>query len=93
MSRMLLSVKSFSKKHVAMKTLTIDLPDMLDLDEFEAKMLLSGQLYEKGKVTLGQAAQIVGISKRAYMEIMGRFGFSLFNYSVEELKQELENTH
>ncbi len=73
-----------------MKTLTINLPDMLDLDEFEAKMLLSGQLYEKGKVTLGQAAQIVGISKRAYMEIMGRFGFSIFNYSVEDLEHDIK---
>ncbi len=72
-----------------MKTLTINLPDNLDLEEFEAKMLLAGQLYEKGKVTMGQAADIVGISKRAFMEIMGRFGFSIFNYSVEDLKREL----
>ena len=74
-----------------MKTLTIDLPDNLDLEEFEAKMLLAGQLHAKGKITLGQAAAIVGISKRAFMEIMGRFGFSVFNYSVEDLKQEIEN--
>lgn len=74
-----------------MKTLTISIPDNLDLEEFEAKMLFAGQLYSKGKVTLGQAADIVGISKRAFMEIMGRFGFSVFNYSVEDLKQEIEN--
>ncbi len=74
-----------------MKTLTINLPDNLDIEEFEAKMLLAGQLYEKGKVTMGQAADIVGISKRSFMEIMGRFGFSVFNYSVDDLKEELAN--
>ncbi|MFD2570355.1 UPF0175 family protein [Spirosoma soli] len=74
-----------------MKTLTITLPDNLDIEEFEAKMLFAGQLYQRGKVTLGQAADIVGISKRAFMEIMGRFGFSIFNYSVEDLKHELGN--
>lgn len=72
-----------------MKTLTIELPDNLEIEEFEAKMLFAGQLYEKGKVTLGQAAAIVGISKRAFMEIMGRFGFSLFNYSVEDLEHDI----
>jgi len=74
-----------------MRTLTINLPDNLDIEEFEAKMLFAGQLYEKGKVTMGQAAAIVGISKRSFMEIMGRFGFSVFNYSVDDLKQELAN--
>ena len=74
-----------------MKTLTINLPDSVDVEEFEAKMILAGQLHAKGKITLGQAAIIVGISKRAFVEIMGRFGFNIFNYSVEDLRQELEN--
>lgn len=74
-----------------MKTLTINLPDNLDIEEFEAKMLFAGQLYEKGKVTLGQAADIVGISKRSFMEIMGRFGFSLFSQSVDDLHNDIRN--
>jgi predicted HTH domain antitoxin len=45
-----------------MKTLTINLPEAVESEEFELKMLLAGQLYERGKVTLGQAADIVGIS-------------------------------
>lgn len=49
-----------------MKTLTINLPDNLGIEEFEAKMLFAGQLHAKGKITLGQAADIVGISKRAF---------------------------
>ncbi|WP_421825634.1 UPF0175 family protein [Larkinella sp.] len=54
-------------------------------------MLFAGQLHEKGKVSLGQAADIVGISKRSFIEIMGRFGFSVFNYSVKDLELEIKN--
>ena len=74
-----------------MKALTINLPDSLDSEEFEIKMLLAGQLYERGKVTTGQAAEIVGISKRTFIEIMGRFGFSIFSDSVEDLRTDIGN--
>ena len=74
-----------------MKALTINLPDSLDSEEFEIKMLLAGQLYERGKVSLGQAAGIVGISKRSFIEIMGRFGFSMFSDSIEDLHNDIAN--
>ena len=74
-----------------MKTLTINLPESVESEEFELKMILAGQLYERGKVTLGQAADIVGISKRTFIEIMGRFGFSIFGDSVDDLKSDVAN--
>lgn len=74
-----------------MKTLTINLPEAVESEEFELKMLLAGQLYERGKVTLGQAADIVGISKVTFIEIMGRFGFSMFGDSIEDLKVDISN--
>jgi len=74
-----------------MKTVTIDLPDSLDTEEFEIKMLLAGQLYERGKISLGQAARLVGISKRSFIEIMGRFGFSMFSDSIEDLYNDIAN--
>ncbi len=72
-----------------MKTLTINLPEAVESEEFELKMLLAGQLYERGKVTLGQAADIVGISKVTFIEIMGRFGFSIFGDSIEDLNRDI----
>lgn len=74
-----------------MRTLTINLPESVESEEFELKMILAGQLYERGKVTLGQAADIVGINKRTFIEIMGRFGFSIFGDSVEDLKSDIAN--
>jgi hypothetical protein len=41
-------------------------------------MYLAGTLYEKGKLSLGQCAQMVGISKRTFIETMGHYGFSFW---------------
>ncbi|HSV09980.1 MAG TPA: UPF0175 family protein [Hanamia sp.] len=74
-----------------MKTLTINIPDDVDLNEKEAKTLLAAKLYEKGSLSLGQAAELSGYSKRAFMEILGDFSVSIFNLSEEELETEIEN--
>jgi len=74
-----------------MKTLTIEIPDSLDLDEKEAKTLLAAKLYEKGSLTMGQAATLAGYTKRAFMELLGDYGVSVFNYSASELENDLLN--
>lgn len=68
--------------------LEIDLPPNLSGDE--AKLLLAIKLYEVGKVSLGQAAKLAGFSKRAFIEMLGRYKVPVFNYSPEELRQEID---
>jgi predicted HTH domain antitoxin len=67
--------------------LRIDLPPNLSSDE--ARLLLAIKLYEVGKLTLGQAAKLAGFSKRAFMEMLGQYHVPIFNYSPEELEQEI----
>ena len=74
-----------------MKTIQFNIPDTIDLNEREAKMLLASRLYEKGKLSLGQAAELAGLSKRAFMEILGDYGVSVFNYPESELDNDLKN--
>ncbi|MCB0598436.1 MAG: UPF0175 family protein [Lewinellaceae bacterium] len=74
-----------------MKTITIDLPDSVELDEQEAKIYLVSRLFEVGILSLAQAAEMVEMSKREFMEMIGDYGVSLFNYSPEELIKDLEN--
>lgn len=74
-----------------MKTLTINIPDAADIDDKEAKMLLASRLYEKCKLTLGQAAELAGYSKRTFMELLADYDVSLINYSPEELDEDIEN--
>ena len=68
--------------------LRVELPD--SLSETEARMLLAVKLLEVGKVSLGQAAKIADVSKRAFMEGLGRHSVPVFNYSPEDLRRELE---
>lgn len=74
-----------------MKKLTLEIPDDLDLDSKEAVMLLAGKLYEQGRLSLGQAASLAGYSKRTFMELLGNYNISVFNYPVEELDNDVNN--
>jgi predicted HTH domain antitoxin len=74
-----------------MKTLTLSIPDMTDIDEQEVKTFLAARLYEKGSLSLGQAAEVAGYSKRTFMELLGNYGVSIFNYSDNELETDILN--
>jgi len=71
--------------------LVINIPDSLNLNEREASMTLASKLYEAGKLSLGQAAELAGISKRAFAELLGSFDVSLFNYPPVELDRDVNN--
>lgn len=74
-----------------MRNLNLILPENLDLSEAELKIILAGELYEREKLSLGQAAELAGLSKRAFVEIMGVYGFSLFSHSEEDLMSDIAN--
>ncbi|MBU1822014.1 MAG: UPF0175 family protein [Bacteroidetes bacterium] len=74
-----------------MKTLTLKLPESVNLDEREVKTLLAARLYENGTLSLGQAAELAGYSKRTFMELLGNYGVSLFNYPASELENDILN--
>lgn len=65
-------------------TVTLKIPKRLSLSEFEISMILASRLYETGKVTSGQAAEMVGLSKRAFIELLGKYNVSVFGYNVED---------
>lgn len=67
--------------------LRVSLPS--DLSEEEAKLFLAIKLYEVGKISLGQAAKLAGFSKRTFMEMLGHYQVPVFNYSPEELREEI----
>lgn len=74
-----------------MKTLTLEVPDSLTLDPKEAAMLLATRLYERGDLSMGQAAELAGYSKRTFMELLGSYGVAIFDLTEEELLQDVEN--
>ena len=71
-----------------MSFLTISIPDNVNLDPKDTVKFLSAKLYEAGKVSLGQAAELCGMSKVSFAEIIGEYGVSLINYPVAEMIQD-----
>ncbi|MEO7045029.1 MAG: UPF0175 family protein [Ferruginibacter sp.] len=74
-----------------MKTFTISIPDNLEIEETELKLRVAAQLYDERKISLGEGAAIAEVSKRDFIENLGRFGVSLFNYDTEDLLEEIKN--
>ncbi|GAB3572200.1 UPF0175 family protein [Hymenobacter daeguensis] len=74
-----------------MKTLTLSIPDALDLDNRDIAMIVSTRLYEQGKLSLGQAAEVAGLTKRAFAELLGSYGVSLFNSPTSDLASDVAN--
>ena len=74
-----------------MKTLTIDLRDTLDVDNRDLAMLIASRLYEQGKLSLGQAAEVAGLTKRTFAELLGRYDVSIFNFPASDLSKDVAN--
>ena len=74
-----------------MRTIEIMLPDGIEIEEHDLTMIVAARLYEKGKLSSGQAAQVAGLSKRAFIELLGRYGVSVFSQSVDDLHSDIAN--
>jgi len=73
------------------KTLTLNLPDTLDIDEKQIAMLVATRLYEQGRLSLGQAAEVAGLTKRTFAELLGSYDVSIFNFPVSDLSKYIAN--
>lgn len=72
-------------------TLTLNIPDYLDLKETDYSMIIASKLYEDGKLSAGQAAELAGYSKRTFIEILGKYNVSVFSNSVDDLLSDIAN--
>lgn len=74
-----------------MKTITLNIPDNVEVDNLQLLMLLASKLYEQGKLSLGQAAEMAGLSKKTFSELLGKYNVSIFNYPTNELSNDVLN--
>jgi predicted HTH domain antitoxin len=54
-------------------------------------MIIASKLYEDGILSSGQAAKMVGLSKRTFIELLGKYGVSVFSSSLSDLKSDIAN--
>lgn len=64
---------------------------MVDIDEKEAKTMLAAKFYEQGKLSIGQAAELAGYSKRTFMDVLGNYDVSIFDISETDLENDIAN--
>jgi|GEM_PF-451139 predicted HTH domain antitoxin len=74
-----------------MKTLHLNIPDQLNADE--VSRFLAAKLYEAGKLTLAQAAQMVDMRTVEFAEILAQYEVSLFNYPASDIAKDAANAH
>jgi predicted HTH domain antitoxin len=73
-----------------MNTIVLNLPDKAGLDPKETSRFLAAKLYEAGRLSLGQAAELASLSKAAFAEILCDYNVSLINYPVSEIRSDAE---
>ena len=71
-------------------TVKLILPDSVHLSNSDLKMILAAKLFEMGELSSGQAAKMVGITRREFLESVGKYGVSIFQYDADELEEDLE---
>lgn len=74
-----------------MKVVTLNIPDNVDVDSKQLAMLIASLLYEKGKLSLGQAAEVAGLTKRAFAELLGSYNVSIFNFPSTDIVRDTAN--
>ena len=68
-----------------MKSITIHLPDGVELHK--VKMIIAASLFEQGILSSGQAAELVGIPRRQFLEEIGKYGVSIFGETAQDIEK------
>ncbi len=70
-------------------TVSLELPDSVAFEPRYLKEALIAMLYHTGKLSERQAREALGMTRRAFEEMLPRFGFSILVDSRENLDAEL----
>lgn len=58
--------------------------------EQAVRELIALELYRRGTISSGKAAQLLGMTKREFIQYSGKLGIPFFRLSDEELDAEIE---
>ena len=74
-----------------MKTLNLKVPIKSGADQSDVVKFLAAKLYESGRLTLGQAAAMIGMRTVEFADILSQYGVSFINYPASDIKKDVAN--
>ena len=72
-----------------MKSMNLNIPDNVEINNNELTVIVATRLYEIGKLSLGQASEMIGCSKSSFIELLGKYNISVFNYHASDLESDV----
>jgi predicted HTH domain antitoxin len=76
---------------INLRTLQLNFPNTIEQSDDQLRLLIAAKLYENGTLTSGQSAELAGLSKREFIEVIGNYNVSVFSTLVEDLESDIAN--
>jgi len=70
---------------------TVELPDDIGLDEHEAREQVVALLYDAGTLSEKQGCDILGLSRRAFQNMLAEHDVAYMNSDPEDIQYELRH--
>jgi predicted HTH domain antitoxin len=75
-----------------MPTITLKVPQNSGLfSTFDFSIYLAAKLYEDEILSAGQASSLANLSKRGFIELMGKYDVSPFSTKIDDLLEDIKN--
>ena len=74
-----------------MSTLTLQLPDLAEVEKSDLLRMIAARLYERRKLSLSEAAKLAKVPKWDFVDVLADYGVPYFNQTKEELEEEVRN--
>ena len=71
--------------------LTLEVPDIANVSQTDAQILFAMKLFEADKLSMGKAAEVAGLSYRAFYELLVRYEIPVVTMTEGDVKWEIEN--
>jgi transcriptional regulator with XRE-family HTH domain len=73
------------------RIIRFEVPGDLEFEDHDLEMIIASKLYETGRLSAGHAATLAGLSKRTFIELLGKQGVSVFSTSIDDLRNDIAN--